>query len=45
MLLTGQPDSRYLEPFRELARDPWLPGSVENYIRDVLGVSLERKEG
>ncbi|WP_441251814.1 hypothetical protein [Kitasatospora sp. McL0602] len=43
VLLTEQPDTALIERFAEQDRDPWLPGFVENYIRDVLTVRLDRK--
>ncbi|MFP3986798.1 hypothetical protein U9R90_04710 [Streptomyces sp. E11-3] len=42
VLLTDAPDARFEEPFAALDRDPYLPGFVEHYIRDVLGVRLDR---
>ncbi|WP_035841459.1 hypothetical protein [Kitasatospora azatica] len=44
VLLTEQPDAALVARFTEQGRDPWLPGFVENYIREVLGVELERKD-
>ncbi|MHC0432147.1 hypothetical protein ACX6XY_18440 [Streptomyces sp. O3] len=43
VLLTDAPDARFDEPFAALDRDPYLPGFVERYARDVLGVRLDRK--
>lgn len=43
VLLTDEPDERVVKVFEEMAAEVWLPGFVENYVRDVLGVPLIRK--
>jgi hypothetical protein len=42
VFLTDAPDPSLLEPFARIARDPYLPGYLENYIREHLGVALTR---
>ncbi|WP_282697977.1 hypothetical protein [Streptomyces sp. CC208A] len=43
VLLTEAHDERFLEPFAAMAEDLWLPGFVENYVRDVRGIRLTRR--
>lgn len=43
VLLTDGVDERFLEPFAVMAQDVWLPGFVENYVRDVLKAGLTRR--
>ncbi|MEV7611321.1 hypothetical protein [Streptomyces sp. NPDC089799] len=43
VLLTETPDDRFGKFFDGLAADPYLPEFVEHYVRDVLGVALERR--
>ncbi|MFF5703842.1 hypothetical protein ACFY7H_15250 [Streptomyces sp. NPDC012794] len=43
VVLTDEPDERVVKVFEEMAAEVWLPGFVENYARDVLGVPLTRK--
>ncbi|MBT2407449.1 MULTISPECIES: hypothetical protein [unclassified Streptomyces] len=44
VLLTDEPDKRLVDVFDRMATDAWLPGFVEHYIRDVLGIGLTRRE-
>ncbi|MEU8772226.1 hypothetical protein [Streptomyces sp. NPDC048606] len=44
VLLTAEADEELLDVFRAMAADPWLPGFVENYVRDVLGVEPTRRD-
>jgi hypothetical protein len=41
--LTDAPDSRLITTFDRLATIPWLPEFIEIYIRDVLGIALNRR--
>jgi hypothetical protein len=41
--LTEAPDSRFTAVFDRFAADPYLPGYVEIYIRDVLNVGLTQR--
>lgn len=41
--LTEAPDSRFADVFDRIAADPYLPGYVEVYIRDVLNTGLARR--
>jgi len=43
VFLTPRQDSRLIAPFVRMARDGWLPGYVEIYIRDDLGVGISRR--
>ncbi|QQP97156.1 hypothetical protein [Lysobacter enzymogenes] len=43
VFLTPRQDSRLLAPFVRMAHDGWLPGYVEIYIRDDLGVGISRR--
>jgi hypothetical protein len=42
VLLTQTNDPRYEEPFRQMVKAGWLPGFIEIYIAQNLGVKLER---
>ncbi|MFD7261211.1 hypothetical protein [Streptomyces sp. NPDC059874] len=44
VLLTDEPDERIVQVFDGMAESPWLPGFVENYVRDVLGIGLSRRD-
>ncbi|WP_329378603.1 hypothetical protein OG625_10430 [Streptomyces sp. NBC_01351] len=44
VLLTDEPDERVVKVFDGMAESPWLPGFVENYVRDVLGIGLSRRD-
>ncbi|MGH8079141.1 MAG: hypothetical protein ACREP7_01110 [Lysobacter sp.] len=41
---TDAQDSRLLQPFVRMAEAGWLPGYVEIYIRDDLGIALSRRD-
>lgn len=41
---TPSPEPHRLVPFERMAAAPWLPGYVEIYIRDHLGIGLRRRE-
>lgn len=43
VFLTPRQDSRLLAPFVRMAHHGWLPGYVEIYIRDDLGVGISRR--
>ena len=43
VLLTGQNDQHYTEPFKQMAKDGLLPGFLEIYIRRDLGAALSRR--
>ncbi|QES47915.1 hypothetical protein DEJ50_08935 [Streptomyces venezuelae] len=43
VLLTEAHDDRFVEFFDGMAAEVWLPGFIENYIRYVLRVPLERR--
>ncbi|MFK3648557.1 hypothetical protein ACI2IY_08950 [Lysobacter enzymogenes] len=43
VFLTPRQDSRLIAPFVRMAHDGWLPGYVEIYIRDDLGVGISRR--
>jgi len=42
--LTETRDPKWVAPFEELARSPWLPGYLEIYIRNDLGIELTRRD-
>jgi hypothetical protein len=42
VLLTGEPDARYLEPFQKMADAGLLPGFIEVYIEKDLQTRLSR---
>ncbi|WP_394830600.1 hypothetical protein LVJ94_29245 [Pendulispora rubella] len=44
VLLTDARDAKWTEPFAQIARDPWLPGYLEIYIRNDLGIDLTRRD-
>lgn len=44
VLLTDGEDERFRKVFADMADDVWLPGFVENYVRDVLGIGLTRRQ-
>jgi hypothetical protein len=41
--LTDGPDERITAVFNHRDSEPWLPGFIEIYIRDVLGIGLTRR--
>ncbi|WP_394826310.1 hypothetical protein [Pendulispora albinea] len=41
--LTDAPDDALLAPFRKQAADPYLPGYIEIFIRNDLGIELVRR--
>lgn len=43
VVLTKQRDDRFTEPFKEMARQGWLPGFVEIYIEREFNCKLTRK--
>jgi hypothetical protein len=43
VVLTEQDDDRFKEPFRQMAREGWLPGFLEIYIERDLGIPLSRR--
>lgn len=45
VFLTPAPDERLTAVFTGIASSPWLPEFLEIYIRDVLGVTVERRTG
>jgi len=42
VLLTERNDPRYEEPFKQMVQAGWLPGFIEIYIQQSLGVKLSR---
>jgi len=43
VILTPEPDERYTEPFKEMAREGLLPGFLEIYIERKFHCDLKRR--
>ncbi|MGW0394781.1 hypothetical protein ACWDYJ_28605 [Streptomyces sp. NPDC003042] len=44
VVLTEGVDERVEKVFEEMAAEVWLPGFLENYVRDVLRIGLTRRQ-
>jgi hypothetical protein len=43
VILTPEWDERYTQPFKEMAREGWLPGFLEIYIERKFHCDLKRR--